>query len=266
MSLIIAHRYRVGQQLYPFSQGDLFLAYDVQLFRSVNIWLLPTARMSVVALFMEQIEKVANVGTEYIPEVWDRGVDVISRTPYIVFEPFACMPLSTMLDQSERLPLSQSISLGLIILRALKIFHASGIIHGRVNYHNIVRCNDRLKIIGFGLQYLQPVNALPGDLTSFLSPNQLRGGAASDLCDIHAVGVLIHKMMTGRLLVLPPKAEGAVQTVIESRIASDYNELNIQVKPELLGAISRLFSGEYSDQFQSAEQAVATISTIDFVN
>ena len=98
-------------------------------------------------------------------------------------------------------------------LRALQAIHDEGLVHGDITPSNLLVHDDAdgvagATLLGSGIdsfvrRHCQDV--MPGpvgsgpDVEAYWAPERLRGGAPSVAADIYAVGVLLHRLVTGEL-------------------------------------------------------------------
>lgn len=141
---------------------------------------------------------------------------------YIAMELLEGISLREVLLRCRRLSLHRSLRIAMQIVRALRKAHSLGVIHRDLKPANIFLQQDDdgrdfAKVLDFGLvkqtdtcdditrtgQFL----GSPG----YMAPEQIRGGALDERCDVYALGAVLFEMLSGQ----PPFVrEGAVQTMM----------------------------------------------------
>ena len=113
-------------------------------------------------------------------------------TPYI-----EGMTLAARLGAGSVMP-AQALAWILELLDALAHVHANGILHRDVKPSNLmVDHHGRLLLVDFGLACrpgAAPAHGTPG----YMAPEQMRGSVTAR-CDIYAAGVVLYRMLAGRL-------------------------------------------------------------------
>jgi len=101
------------------------------------------------------------------------------------------------------LPLDRALGLAGRIAKGLGALHRAGFVHRDLKPSNvIVLPDDRLKIVDFGLAL--PVGTPPAEAGfegswGYAAPEQLMGRAADPRSDVYALGVVLYRMLLGRL-------------------------------------------------------------------
>jgi serine/threonine-protein kinase len=119
--------------------------------------------------------------------------------------------LDAMLQAETRLAPSEALELLEQVCAALGAAHAAGVIHRDVKASNIFVCAGRprvVKLLDFGIAKLMgpeegstcltTAGRMPGT-PSIMAPEQILGGKIDARVDVYALGVLLHRMLVGRL-------------------------------------------------------------------
>jgi len=210
-------RYEIRSKLGAGGMGEVYLAYDSQLHRSVALKILPAElardqqRMhrfvqearSASALNHPNILTIHEVGTS-------DGLNFIA-TEFVDGENLREYFRHTQIKLSDLLDIAAQIA------SALAKAHSSGIIHRDIKPENIMVTRDGyVKVLDFGLSKLTEqrvssdseaptqalVNTEPGKVmgtTRYMSPEQARGLEVDPRSDIWSLGVVLYEALTGHL-------------------------------------------------------------------
>lgn len=206
-------RYRVLRRIGEGGCGVVYLAEQVEpVRREVALKIIRPGMDTerVVARFEAERRSLALMEHPHIARVLDAGATV-SGLPFFVMEFVDGRPITDFCD-AHRLPVCARLELFVQLCRALQHAHQKGVIHRDIKPSNIlVRERDGrpfAQVIDFGIA--KAVRDPSGDnpaLTradqpvgtpAYLSPEMAAGGADLDTrSDIHALGVVLHELLTG---------------------------------------------------------------------
>ncbi|HUL76701.1 MAG TPA: serine/threonine-protein kinase, partial [Vicinamibacteria bacterium] len=199
----ISH-YRILSRLGAGGMGEVYLAEDEVLRRSVAIKVLPAdvAADEAVRRLVREARSAASLEHPNICAIHEIGSD--AGRPFIVMQYIEGETLAARL-KGGRLDVAPALDLGIQITDALSEAHHRGIIHRDIKPHNImVTPRGQVKMLDFGLA--RPVIAPGGDWTSdptataltspgavagtlpYMSPEQARGEALDARSDIFSCG------------------------------------------------------------------------------
>ena len=209
--------YEVREPLGAGGMGEVYLAHDTRLHRSVAVKVLPTAfaeNADRVHRFEQEARAAATLNHPNVMAVFDVGVD--GGVPYVVSELLEGETLAATLRHGP-LPPRRATDLAVQIALGLAAAHAKGIVHRDLKPDNIfVTADGRAKILDFGLAKLiedpdasaprhPPARPRrrpsPGQVlgtAGYMAPEQVRGEAADHRADIFAFGAVFYEMLSGR--------------------------------------------------------------------
>jgi serine/threonine protein kinase len=159
--------------------------------------------------------------------VTERGI------PYLVMELLGGRTLALELEDVGRLPPARCAEIALPVLEVLAVAHEAGIIHRDVKPENIVLHRDPpggpevVKVVDFGLAKLLGAEEVVDDGASvglavgsldYMAPERMRLKSYDGRSDVYSVGVLLYRMLTGRL---PFEDEGRSPLSIAMRHLTD---------------------------------------------
>lgn len=156
-----------------------------------------------------------------IVEVWDVGALEDGR-PYFAMEHLSGLTVSKLIEQAGRLLPAEAVEILEPVCAALDAAHSAGIVHRDIKASNIMVLSTNpvaVKLLDFGVAKLSGPSHSSSMLTSegqilgtpgSMSPEQILGRPVDARTDIYALGVLLYRMLTGRL---PFSAQGAFAQV-----------------------------------------------------
>jgi eukaryotic-like serine/threonine-protein kinase len=147
-----------------------------------------------------------------IIEVYDVGALPDGR-PYYAMEHLVGRTVAALLDEGGRLSPAEAVEILAPVCAALEAAHAAGVIHRDVKASNIMVGGDGapvVKLLDFGIAKLvnPTLEGGPRGLTSegrqvgtltIMAPEQLLNEKITHRVDIYALGILLFRMLTGRL-------------------------------------------------------------------
>ena len=273
-------RYEVRSLLGQGGMGEVYLAQDLQLKRSVALKVLSRSfvrddnrlrrfqqeALATSALNHPNIITIHEIGSE-------EGVD------FIATEFIEGLSLRQKLQQGP-LELDQALDFGSQIASALAAAHAAGIIHRDIKPDNImVRSDGYVKVLDFGLAKLTEkrkddsdsegatrilVETTPGTLmgtVAYMSPQQARGLDLSASTDIWSLGVVLYEMLTG---YVPFKAKTIGDTIVA--ILGNEPPPLAQFVPnapeDLQQILGRALHKDTVDRYQTIDDVVADLRSL----
>ena len=196
--------------------GEVYLAHDTRLQRSVAVKVLPAAFAANAERrqrFEQEARATATLNHPNVMAVFDVGVD--DGVPYVVLELLEGQTLAAALSKGP-LPPRTATDLAGQIAQGLAAAHAKGIVHRDLKPDNIfVTADSRAKVLDFGLARLiegpdqnatvTHVGTAPPTGPGFvlgtagdMAPEQVRGETADHRADIFAFGAVFYEMLSGR--------------------------------------------------------------------
>ncbi len=125
---------------------------------------------------------------------------------YMVMEYVAGEPLSALIAQREKLPLAESVKIGIQVLEVLAYIHSQGVVHRDVKPQNImVREDGNVTLIDFGaVKEAAMMRLEAGEPTAtgiqtpgYAPPEQARGLSVNQTADLYALAATLMALLTG---------------------------------------------------------------------
>ncbi|NNE67626.1 MAG: protein kinase [Pyrinomonadaceae bacterium] len=263
-------RYEIERLIGSGGMGEVFLAKDSQLGRSVALKvLLPEFCLDEdrVKRFMYEARAVSALnhpGIITIHEIVDSDNKLFIATEHIDGE--------TVRDkiENESLSLYQAVSISEQVADALSVAHQARIVHRDIKPENImVRKDGIAKVLDFGLA--KPLLATDEDekllvetqpglvigSVRYMSPEQARGKETDGRTDIWSLGVVLHEMITG-------------ETPFDGESVSDQLAALIHEEPQSLseipvpvdGIVRRSLNKDRNKRYDSVQDLAADLRKV----
>jgi serine/threonine-protein kinase len=154
--------------------------------------------------FLREARAAARVRHPNIGEVFDFG-HLADGRPFIVMELLDGESLADRLER-ETLPASEVVAVARQLAAALSAVHDRGVVHADVTPSNVLITNVdpiQVKLIDFGLAAIadEVFQEASSDFVlgtpSYISPEQLRGLAATDRSDQYSLGAVLFQLLAG---------------------------------------------------------------------
>ncbi|MFW5836555.1 MAG: protein kinase domain-containing protein [Desulfovibrionaceae bacterium] len=207
--------------------------------------------------FLAEARTMARLKHPNIARVWD--LDFHQGAPFFTMELY-CLNLGVLLGETYEDAQVRSLSIDTAVhvaaqtLEALGRLHHAGMVHRDVKPVNIMLTQDiRVKLIDFGLSKLRgEVESAPQGLKIgspfFTAPEQERDPDNADhRADLFSVGLLLHRMLTGRL----PDENAPPST------------LNPALEPAWDDFLARAAHPDPDERFRSAEAMRCDLDRLD---
>ena len=232
---MISH-YKVVSLLGAGGMGEVYLAKDSRLGRSVALKLLPahfTQDVGHLRRFEQEARAVANLSHPNVCTIHE-VVETEEGRHCIVMEHVEGVTLRGILS-GRGLEIRKALELAAQVANGLAAAHKAGIIHRDIKPENLmVATSGQVKILDFGLAKLvgkQATSLLSPELTAtiprpdlevqtvpgvilgtaaYMSPEQAQGRALDHGSDIFSLGVVLYEMLTSER---PFQARSAVETL-----------------------------------------------------
>jgi eukaryotic-like serine/threonine-protein kinase len=213
---ILGERYQLEDRIGSGGMSVVWRATDQVLGRVVAVKELAAnyaaddrSRQSILA----EAKAAAGLTHPHVTSVFDYGEWTNANgdpVPYVVMELLTGQPLSQRLAAGPLVP-RVAMRVAAETAGALAAAHAMGIVHRDVKPGNIMLTPTGAKVFDFG------ISAVVGQANeadsrgkilgtpSYVAPERLAGGPVTPSSDVYALGLLLHRLLTGRL---PWKAGG----------------------------------------------------------
>ncbi|MCI0419761.1 MAG: serine/threonine-protein kinase [Acidobacteria bacterium] len=263
-------RYTILSKLRAGSMGEVYLARDATLVRTVALKILPLDRSAdpkTIRRFKQEAKAASAFNHPNVVAIHEVGETEDGR-PFIAMEHVEGQALDALL-KGKPLAVEQVVNIGSQIADALTEAHARGIIHRDIKPANIMLTpRGQVKILDFGLAklgttsrgkpkaqldtQLETTPSLPTGAVRFMSPEQVLGRPVDHRTDIFSLGVLLCEMITGRPPFSGSKAAENADQMIPTKPRALSNKLN-RVPAELERIVTRCLEKNREQRYGSAK-------------
>ncbi|MER7269671.1 serine/threonine-protein kinase [Micromonospora carbonacea] len=260
---LLGERYRLVEQLGAGGMSVVWRGYDEVLGRQVAVKVL-ASRLASDRAFRHRLRAEAQAAARLchpnITNVYDYGESeqVGLTVPYVVMELVDGGPLSARLGRDGTLPWREAVTIGAEVTSALATAHARGVVHRDVTPGNVMLTSTGVKVVDFGISALAGESEKGADGTllgtpAYLAPERLDNGQVSPATDVYALGLLLYRMLTGRL---PWQASTTTQMLRAHMYAEPAPMPDVPGLPaEVAGLVHRCLAKRPEDRPATAEVA-----------
>jgi serine/threonine protein kinase len=276
-------RYEIRSKIGEGGMGEVYLAHDTQLDRTVALKILSAevARdQQRLSRFLQEARAASKLKSANVAHIYEIGE--VESHHFIAMEYVEGEPLSKKID-GRPMEVPEIIRTGIQIARALDEAHSKGITHRDIKPQNIiVTSNAEAKVLDFGLAKLSSLPAPDATLTpnselatkvktnpgvvmgtiNYMSPEQAMGRDVDLRTDIFSLGVVLYEMATGRV---PFSGAGLTETI--DRIAHAQPEaiarFNYNVPAELEVIVKKALRKNRDERYQSARDLLVDLRDLE---
>jgi serine/threonine-protein kinase len=276
-STVINGRYRIERLLGGGGCGVVYAGRHEVLGKPVAIKMLRPELVDdgmQVQRFFREAKLAATLHHENIVDITDFGTDAATGAPYLVMEMLRGRTLMAAVRDDGPLQWERVVTILLQLTRALACAHAQGIIHRDVKPHNVMLAeptgrDELVKLCDFGLSRLRNGDdriTTTGDFVgtpAYMAPEQIRGAAQDERCDLYAVGVTAYEMLTGALPYASTEPVALIAEILGDTRVPLRERLTSEIPAELITLIEQCLATAPDERPASAlavEQELLAIS------
>jgi serine/threonine protein kinase len=269
----ISH-YKIIKTLGAGGMGEVYLAEDKKLQRSVALKLLPRSMVTDrqrLRRFRREALAVSALNHPNILTIFE--ADSVDGVYLFAAEYVSGETLREKLKHDD-LPIDETLDIAVQIVSALRVAHNAGIIHRDIKPENImIRDDGYVKVLDFGLaklmatpyememrsQLISNPSTLMGT-ASYMSPEQVRGHATDARSDIFSFGVVLYEMLWGLQAFTGETNTDVIAAVIQKDLEPP--RISSEVPAELVTVVNRCVEKERLNRYQSAEELLADLKKL----
>ena len=273
-------RYEIRSKLGAGGMGEVYLALDTELNRTVAIKTLPDDLASNehrLRRFIQEAQAAYALNHPHILTIHEIGYT--NGTRFMATE-FIDGDTLKQWNRSGSRKLNEILEIAIQTTSALAAAHAAGIIHRDIKPENImVRRDGYVKVVDFGLAKLSapssttsesdaPTRALVNTregvvmgTASYMSPEQAKGIDLDARTDLWSLGVVLYEMITGRGPFAGDTAADLISVILQkdpvplTRHAPD-------VPAELERIVTKALTKDREERYQTAKDLLIDLRTL----
>lgn len=263
------NRYEIRSKLGAGGMGEVYLAQDTELDRTVAIKILPEALASDahrLQRFIREAKAASALNHPHILTIHEVGA--AQNLHYIATEFIDGETLRQRIHAGMQL--NEVLELSSQIAAAIAAAHEAGIIHRDIKPENVmVRRDGYVKVLDFGLAKLTErksvsdpeaptkamVNTAAGTVmgtATYMSPEQAKGTEVDSRTDLWSLGALLYEMITGHV---PFAGETPTETIslILQKEQPPLTRYVSDVPAELERIVDKALTKDRDDRYQTAK-------------
>jgi eukaryotic-like serine/threonine-protein kinase len=260
-------RYKIIEKIGGGGMANVYLARDMILERDVAIKVLRldfSGDEQFIKRFRREAQAATSLNHENIVNIYDVGED--EGIYYIVMEYVRGTTLKQYIQQHAPLSVPKALNIMAQLVSAISHAHQNRIVHRDIKPQNILINEDgMIKVTDFGIAIalssttITQTNSVLGSV-HYLSPEQARGGIATEKSDIYSLGIVMFELLTGRL---PFSGESAVSIVLKHLQAETPSPKawNPSIPQSVENIILKATAKDPFHRYQSAEEMEEDIRT-----
>ena len=272
----VAH-YRIVSRLGEGGMGEVYLATDTRLERSVALKVLPAA-VARDSVRMERFDREARAASALnhpnVAHIYEIGeVDGIH---FLVMEFIEGETLDRRIE-GHALPVDEIAEIGSQVADALDTAHGKGIVHRDIKPANLmITPRGLVKVLDFGLaKVMERPSSLQSQMATrtlsatgeligtvgYMSPEQALGRVVDHRTDIFSLGVVLYQMATGRSPFEGSSPSETIARILESQPEA-MARFNYSVPEDLERIVRKCLEKDRERRYQSARDLMVDLKGI----
>lgn len=268
----ISDRYKIIGLIGGGGMSNVYLAHDMILNRDVAIKILRydfTNEDELHRRFQREALSATSLTHPNIVSVYDVGDD--GDLHYIVMEYVQGKTLKQYIQEFAPISPARSVHIMKQLTSAIANAHENHIIHRDIKPQNILMdAEGNVKITDFGIAMtlsatsFTQTNSVLGTV-HYLSPEQARGGTATNKSDIYALGIVLYELLTGEL---PFSGESAVSIALKHLQSEtpSVRAFDATIPQSLENVVLKATAKDASHRYSTVEEMQVDLETVLSLN
>lgn len=260
----IAH-YRIVEKIGSGGMGEVYLADDTKLNRSVALKLLPYRYLSddnVRERFKREAQAAAALDHPSIVTIYDVGED--KSQPFFAMQYIEGETVRDQIARKVRPQAPDMLKFAVRVCKGLREAHQQKITHRDIKPANIMIDKDgRPKLLDFGLATIEQAEKLTRTgltmgTVGYMSPEQVRGEKVDGRTDIFALGAVLYELVTGHS-PFQRESEGATLNAVLNEIPESLRLLRPDLPPNVCSIIEKAIDKDLQTRYQTIADMLADL-------
>lgn len=262
-------KYKIYDKVGGGGMAEVYLARDITKGQIVALKILReqyTQGADYIERFKREAESAMKLQHENICAVMDFGNE--GQTYFMVMEFIEGKTLTSHIEQTGPLPLSEAISYMSQAVKALDRAYKSGIIaHRDIKSQNLmITPTGQVKIMDFGIAKSRDFATMTTTgsfigTPEYMSPEQAQGLKVDSRTDFYSLGVVFYEMLAGEV----PFESDTPWGVLNMHITKEpfpLNNLRKDVPTEVIEVIGHMMAKNPDDRYQNCAELLSALSTL----
>lgn len=267
---LVGNRYEIIRTLGEGGMANVYLANDIKTNQKVAVKALRYDLQddeSVKRRFEREAKATGTLSHPNIVNILDVCND--NGNQYIIIEYVHGPNLKKYIREHFPIPYHEVVSIMEQITSAVAVAHAHGIIHRDLKPENILVDDSKdpiqVKVSDFGIalalsdRSITRTNSLLGSV-HYMSPEQIRGGSATELSDIYALGIILFELLAK---TVPFKGDTAVAVALKhsKEDIPDLKKIDPNIPQPLVNVVLKATAKDPKQRYQSVNEMHDDLST-----
>ncbi|GAA4211607.1 serine/threonine-protein kinase [Microbispora amethystogenes] len=253
--------------------GEVRSGYDTRLDRRVAVKFIRVDRLpdgkpdeELTKRFVRECRITARLEHPGVPIVYDHGT--YDGELYLVMQLIEGSPVSTVIDELERLPVGWAAAIGAQVCTVLSVAHTASLVHRDLKPGNLMLCPDgTVKVLDFGVAGAYEASGLTritqtGVTTGtpeYMAPEQAFSAITAPQSDLYSLGVVLYELLTGERPFTGPTPL-AVMRGHTDETPRPLRQLRPEIPARLEALVLRLLSKRAEDRPEDAAEVFAGLT------
>jgi len=264
-------RYQVERELGRGTMSIVYKAFDPRIDRYLAVKVLRekfardvTSRQR----FLREARSAGGLGHPNIVTVFDVGQ--IDGVPFMAMELLEGDTLDDRLDEQQQLSVREVLEISVQLSSALSYAHERGVIHRDIKPANVYfdAGSGVAKLLDFGIAGVNSRNSnasadkgLIAGTPAYMAPEQIAGESQDARCDLYALGVVLFRLLSGRLPFDEANLSEQMARVMREP-PPPLEPLNPDTPVELIELTHRLLAKQPAARYNSADEVLDELQDI----
>lgn len=270
--------YRIIEKLGAGGMGEVYLARDTKLDRTVALKILPpfiASDQEGMRRFIREAKAASAVNHPNVAHIYEIGEE--DSTHFISMEYVEGKTLAEKITAGA-LDVTEIIEIAIQVADALDVAHSKGITHRDIKTKNImITPREQAKVLDFGLAKISrpeeqmldsQLNTLsstrPGVVLGtapYMSPEQINGEMIDHRTDIFSLGIVMYEMATGRRPFSGVRVSEIMEQIVQAE-PTQISQLKSKTPAEFERIIGKCLRKNPENRYQSARELVTDLRNL----